>query len=300
MDNLTFYLGFIILAGLFLYFSGRYYLRETFQSVMYLTPKPGDKTTVQMPDRPYTTEPINKLADYDGFQNDSYEIDAVFNNEGSRVAGKREINDAMTRYPLSWTARPPSDQQFQDYREAFVDASEKAMTDAPAQQENIQEMYKAVSGDEMVPPDTSAAELEEQKILAMYNPDQPQPLKEYNVNNSLERISELVKKIYDKRGLVATVERSKQGPNVFEIVEARPKDEKIIWEDEVAQDPVERSKLRNEDQVEVPITVSDIAAGLDPFFEPRTKVRMDRHDYTRWTPGLERQFAPTYDKTSWY
>jgi hypothetical protein len=301
MDNLTFFLGFIILAGLFLYFSGRYYLREAFQSVMFLTPKPGDKTRVNLPDRPYTTRPINKLEDYnDGFQNDSYELDAVYNNEGSRVAGKREINDAFTRYPLSWTARPPSDQQFQEYREAFVDASEKEMTDAPAKAENIQELYKAVSGDEMVPPDTTAAELEEQKLLAMYNPDQPQPLKEYNINNTLERITNLVKRIYDKKGLLVDVERSKQGPNVFEIVETRPKDEKIVWEDEVARDPVERYKLRNEEQIEVPVTVSDVAAGLDPFYEPRTRTRMDRHDYTQWTPGLERQFAPTYAKDSWY
>jgi hypothetical protein len=300
MDNLTFYLGFMIIAGLFLYFSGRNYLLETFQSVMFLTPKPGDKTKVNLPDRPYTTEPIRKLADYDGFKVDSYEVDAVYNNEGSREAGKREINDAYTRYPLSWTARPPSDQQFQEYREAFIDAAEKEMTDAPAKAENIQELYKAVSGDEMVPPDTTAAELEEQKLLAMYNPDQPQPLKEYNINNSLERITDLVKRIYNKKGLLVDVERSKQGPNVFEIVETRPKDEKIVWEDEVARDPVERYKLRNEEQIEVPVTVSDIAAGLDPFFEPRTRTRMDRHDYTQWTPGLERQFAPTYAKDSWY
>ncbi|NBS70914.1 hypothetical protein EBT31_18710, partial [bacterium] len=51
-------------------------------------------------------------------------------------------------------------QQFQEYREAFVDASEKAMTDAPAKAENIQELYKSVSGDEMVPPDTTAAEMD--------------------------------------------------------------------------------------------------------------------------------------------
>ena len=231
MDNLTFYLGIIIVIGIFLYFTGRYYLRESFEVTVALSPKAGDMTNVQMPDRPYSTNPINKLEDYDGFQGDMYEVDAVFNNEGSRVAGKREINDAMSQYPLSWTARPPSDQQFQEYREAFVDASEKAMTDAPAKEENIQEMYKSVSGGDMVPPDTSAAELEEQKILAMYSPEQPQQLKEYNINNPLERVTDLVKKIYDKKGLIETVERSKQGANVFEIVETRPKDEKIVWED---------------------------------------------------------------------
>ena len=275
--------GLVIL--LILYFSGNYYLRESFDTRMELTPSGQSAGSIQAPDRPFATQPIKGL--------DDYETSAVFQNEGSREAGQREISDAMSRYPLSWTARPPSDANFQDYREAFIDASEKTMTDAPSM-----EQYKAISGE--VIPDTSAADMEEQQMLAMYSPDRQQPLKEYNVNNSFENVNDLIKRIYDKKGLRADVERSKQGPNVFEIVETRPIDEKIIWEDEVERDPVIRSELRNEEQITVPITVSDIAAGLDPFFEPRTRTRMDRHDYTRWTPGLERQFAPTYAKDSWY
>jgi hypothetical protein len=271
---------FLIFALIVLYVSGRYYLREGF-----------NVPEISEQDRAYATGPINKL--------DDYEYDVVFANEGSRAASKREISDAMSRYPLSWTARPPSDEEFQNYREAFIDASERKMTDAPAAAMQIQEKYAAVSGDNMVPPDTTAQEMEERAILAMYNPEEPVKLKEYEIQPTLERVKDLVTKIYDKRGLIADVERSKQGQNVFEIVDARPKDEKIVWEDEKPTD-VERAQLRGEQQITVPTTVNDIAAGLDPFFEPRTSVRMDRNDYTRWTPGLERQFAPTYGQKSWF
>lgn len=295
MNDVSFYLGFTILIVAFLYVSGRYYLRENFQSDTVKKVPQGDfmtgdfslpKTfmTNMPPGRPYETQAIDKL--------DDYEYSVIFQNEGSRVAGKREISDAMSRYPLSWTHRPPSDQIFQQYQEAFIDASEKTPPETQSK-----ELFKEISGEDMIPPDTQAIDAEEKKILAMYHPEKPQELKEYSLDNAID----LVKKLYDRKGLVATVERSKQGgDNVFEIVEVEPKKPKIIWEDEVERDSVQREELRGEQQIIVPQTVSDIAAGLDPFFEPRTRVRMDRHDYTQWTPGLERQFAPTYAHKSWY
>jgi hypothetical protein len=57
---------------------------------------------------------------------------------------------------------------------------------------------------------------------------------------------------------------------------------------------------RGEQVIEVPQTVNDLAAGLDPFFEPRTSTRYNRNDYTKWTPGLERSFAPTFPIKEWY
>ena len=41
-------------------------------------------------------------------------------------------------------------------------------------------------------------------------------------------------------------------------------------------------------------------AGLDPFFQSRNRVRDGKYDYTEWTPGLERMFAPTYPLKSWF
>jgi len=42
---------------------------------------------------------------------------------------------------------------------------------------------------------------------------------------------------------------------------------------------------------------------LDPFFTPvsqEARTRSEKWDYTSWTPGLERSFAPTEPQTKWY
>ena len=97
------------------------------------------------------------------------------------------------------------------------------------------------------------------------------------------------------------VKKSKQGENVWEIVEVKEKNPKIVWEDEV-QAETQRAIMeqRGEEVIEVPYTTSDISAGLDPFFQPRNSVRDGKFDYTKWTPGLERMFAPTYPQKSWF
>lgn len=281
MEQLTFVIGFFIVGTLLTYFLGGYYLREYFEDKM-----PPNYDTVaqytgengqQQPQWPYTsdTPPM-----------DDFEYSLVYQQEGSREASKKEISDAMSRYPLSWTNRPPSDERFQTYRADYEAA--KAAEPVPAAEPS---RFKSISGADMTPPDMTAQEEAEKAILAMYKPEKAVNLTHYN----LEDAKNLVKKIYAKRGLIADIEPSKQGgPNVFEIVETRPIHEKIVWEDEVQRDPVERYKLRGEEQITVPQQATDIAAGLDPFYEPRQTTRMGRSDYTQWTSGLERQFAPTY------
>jgi hypothetical protein len=276
----------IFVVGLLvIYVSGRYYLRESM--TVQDAPPVYDTTAVRKdltPDRPFTSEPIRSLGGYEG---DTFETDAVFLNEGDRAASRAEINAAMSGYPLDWSNLPPGSARFQKYREAFVDASQKA---APP---NTKE-FDSIQGVSMVPPDQDAIDAEELKILAMYRPEKAQDL----INYSLDDAETLVKKLYDRRGLIATVEPSKQGRNVFEIVEVKKKDEPIVWEDEVPAP--KRYELRGEEQITVPTYVNDLASGLDPYFEPRTSVRMNKNDYTQWTPGLERQFAPTYPVKSWF
>ena len=269
----------LIAAYLALYFYGRYYLRENYASG---PPPVYDTTGVRLdltPDRPFVSDPINSL--------DDYEYSLVFQNEGNRTAGRAAINAAMSRYPLDWVNRPPSDEKFQSYRDAFIDASQKAM--APNT-----EGFNTIQGATMIPPDQDALDAEELRILQTYEPEKPQDLVTYSVDDA----TNLVRKIYERRGEEAVVEKSKQGTNVFEIVEVKKKNEPVQWVDDLPA--VERSGLRGENQIVVPTVATDIAAGLDPFYEPRTTVRMNRNDYTQWTPGLERQFAPTYPVKNWY
>jgi hypothetical protein len=294
MDSTVFVAVLLAVSVLILYIGGRYYLREGFQKPQKIeAPSTYDVVAVRSdfaPDQA-PTEPILRL--------DDYEYSMVFRNEGSREAGKREISDAMSRYPLDWSVQPPSSQYFQTRREGFVNQVAAEYGDPNQPPVNTDE-FNSISGTKETPADKEAMEEEERKILQMYNPyrqEEEDKKKKDLIHYSLNDAKRLVKKLYSKRGLVADVSVSKQGTNVFEINDVRPKDPVIIWEDEIPQPS--RDELRGEEIIEVPQTAGDTAAGLDPFYEPRTRTRMDRHDYTKWTPGLERSFAPTYTAAEW-
>ena len=144
-------------------------------------------------------------------------------------------------------------------------------------------------------PDMIAVEKDEQRILSTYAPKKADDLKTY----ALEDAQELIEKIYKKKGMKATVER-KEG-NVFEIVGVRPLNDTVEYEDDLhdaqwSQNPAVAS---GEAEIEVPAIATETAAARDPYYEPTTSTRSDRSEYMKWTPGLERSFAPTYPTKDW-
>ena len=286
----------LLVVGYFiLYFGGRKYL-ECFSNKRFN----GDGSPVEIqnetviapdmtdqPDIPYLTNlnsPINSL--------NEYEVATVFNNRGSKPASRQQISDAMTSYPMDWTVQGPDSQHFQENQAAFEkEQANKASDPAPTS------FYREVDGSNMTIPDTEAMNEEEKQILQTYVPETSKGLLQYSV----EDVKQLVDRVYTKRGLVPVINKSKQGENIWEITEVKEKDPKIVWEDEVERD-VQRAAMeqRGEEVIEVPYTVTDVSAGLDPFFQSRNRVRDGKYDYTEWTPGLERMFAPTYPLKSWF
>lgn len=276
--GILFILGYIVL-----YAGGRKYL-EAFESNDKRFRGDGTPNTKAMsiPEMPYTMKPINKL--------DEYEISDVYNNRGSKEASKKQISDAMTRYPMDWPSRGPDSQTFQEEQAKFTND----MKNAPAPATNF---YREVDGSDMKLPDTYEIDDEERKILQTYKPESSKGLLHYSVDD----VKGLLHKLYDKKGLIPVVKKSKQGENIWEIVEVKEKNPKIVWEDEVAQNAErEIMEQRGEEVIQVPYTTSDLSAGLDPFFQKRNSVRDGKYDYTQWTPGLERMFAPTYPLKSWF
>ena len=75
----------LIIGYVFVYFGGRKYL-ELFENQ-----QPIKSNRNNVPDKPFSINPINNA--------DDYEVSAVFQNQVSREASKKELNDAMTRYP---------------------------------------------------------------------------------------------------------------------------------------------------------------------------------------------------------
>lgn len=290
--NLMILLLLLVLGYIVLYFGGRKYL-EKFETNDYnnqprFNPDGEPNTSINMkvnpPEKPYTMTPIDAL--------DEYEVSNVFQNQGSKSASKKQISEAMARYPMDWAVQGTGSQYFQDNQTEF----EKKMNNSANNPVNT-EMYKEVDGSDMTPPDTETMEAEEKKILQTYKPECSKGLLQYSVDD----VKSLVDRVFTRKGLIPIIEKSKQGGNVWEITEVKEKNPHIVWEDELEKE-TDRQKMekRGEEVIEVPYTASDVAAGLDPFFQPRNSVRYGKHDYYQWTPGLERMYAPTYPVKSWF
>lgn len=290
-STLTIFIGLIVFAYLFLYISGRYYLKESFQSEgaggilepQTSTPCKGGRRVIMEEEvaAPYATNIINGV--------DDYEVNLVFKNEGDKALSQQQINQLTAQYPLDWSGLPPNSSRFQ----AGVEAMREAFQNQPAQPRGV-DPYKEISGESLTPPDTSAIEMEERKILQLYKPPTRGDLKTYDIDDA----EALIQKIYDAKGEIPDV--LKRDNNVYEIVGVRKKDEKIVYEDEespATQAPVAKA---GEATITVPPTAVDVAAGLDPFYEPGQQTRSGRWNYNVWSPGLERMFAPTYPQAKWY
>ena len=243
-----------------------------------------ETTSVELPpvEVPYTKEPINSL--------DDFELNSVYQNENDKAMSKELRNKLMSQMPMDWSGYPPSSSQFQaGLRESFQNATPTVPDDAKP--------YDTVSGSNMEPPDMTAAQQEEKKILQTYKPKFPPTGTTYNPKDA----EALIKKLYDAKGEIPTV-KHKEGTNVYEIVGTRRKDEKVVYEDEEAEAEAtdEANPSAGESTIAVPKAVSDKS------FEPPSgggvpvKTKKNNWDYTAWTPGLERMFAPTSPQQNWY
>jgi hypothetical protein len=302
-----------MIGYLILYLSSRKYLdRESFQPQPHPASSASAYRTLTPPEMPYAKKPIHSL--------DEYELSAVYQNQGSKEATKEQLNQAMSLYPMDWSVQGQGSQYYQENEAKWrsKEAVEGFREDAPT---------------EMMLPDSAQQEAEERKILQTYKPEKSADLLNYALEDSpahragptpgissLEDVKTLVEKLYDKRGLIPDVVPSKQGNNVWEITEVREKNPKIIWEDSPThragptpgissleddpslQNAPERDRMiaRREEVIDVPYMASDLAAGLDPFFQKGAPVREGRYNYNQWTPGLERMFAPTHPIKEWY
>lgn len=235
---------------------------------------------------PYSTDPIKSV--------DDYEYTAIFAGEGDKALTKEKRDVLMSAYPMDWSTQPPSSELFQQGLAAFKEQFENP---APQAKGNTGNPFREVDGSNMTPPDSSAEEAKEREILATYVPKKPGELTTYDAADA----QELITRIYSAKGLVA--DTKKTGDNVFTIVGTRKVNEPVVYEPEEEHAPTSSGAVAavGENTIDVPTSVEQIQS-VDPFFETtaRDKSRGDKWDYTSWTPGLERMFAPTQPKEKWY
>ena len=222
---------------------------------------------------------------------DDYEYSLVFKNEGDRALTKETRDKLMSQYPMDWTVQPPSSDAFQGGLTAF---KESFNNPSPQPKLNI---YRQIDGSDMTPPDYTAAEQKELEVLQTYTPKDPKSLTTYDAADA----KEIIERVYAVKGLKADYKET--SPNQFTIFNTRPINETPIFEEEEDYSAATSgaNKQANENTIVVPSYVGTKGdPGLDPFFTPGEKERDGRWDYTSWTPGLERMFAPNAPMKQWY
>ncbi len=305
-------LGLLIFAYFFFFIKTKQYLtKDSFQNLKVL--QKGDSIPVEQScgdewTKPYATTPIMKVDDYDH--------DVIYQQEGDRQYSKAMINRMTSQRPFEWPGLPPSAAQFQAKQQQWMVDIAKAggapkyadVKGGPkfrtyedylneeqrkAEASGSMKKYKTIEGFKVLPPDSDSIEEEERKLLTTYVPACSKDLK-YDVDDA----KDLIKKIYAKRGMKAKVDVRDDG--VYEVYETMEKNPKITFEDDPR--PVERLSEADAQTatIEVPQAADDLASGLDPFFTTNGRLRADRTDYTQWTPGLERMFAPNEARKNWY
>jgi len=224
---------------------------------------------------PFSITPINEV--------DDYEYSLIFKSEGMKSITKANRDLLMSAYPMDWSTHPPSSATFeQGYADFVNDRANRPPQSGP-------NPYATLEGFNTLPPVT------ENELLATYVPKKPQDLTTYNADDA----KEIIDKIYSAKGLVADMKPSKTDSNVFIITGVRNKSSPINYEPdaEASEGPVEAS---GENTIEAPVVYTSEQEGLDPFFTPGDSTRDGKWDYTRFTPGLERSFAPNEPMQNWY
>ena len=231
---------------------------------------------------PYATDEIQSV--------DDYEYNMVFQNEGDRGLTKSTRDLLMSQYPMDWTTQPPSSAAFQEglsnFKEGFAASAVATPSSNP---------FMSIDGD-MKPP----VYKDEKDILATYVPKKPNELTTYDAADA----KEIVDRIYGAKGLVADFKKT--GDNTYTIMSTRKKNEAIVYEGEDTDASGSHAPASSEPTSagESVATVANVEnyKTPDPFFtvNPSNKTRMGKWDYSSWTPGLERMFAPTEPQTNWY
>lgn len=222
---------------------------------------------------------------------DDYEYNMVYQNESDRELSLALKNKLMSQRPMDWSGMPPSSSQFQaGLRESF----ENGTATVP---ENAQP-YQDMAGGGLQPPDTESTEMEERKILQTYKPPSVNDLGSYNPE---EDPKAMIHRLYDVKGLIPQIAHE-EGTAVYEIIGVRKKGEKVMYEDEQAPASLAPVRRAGEANIVVPPAAYDMAAAVDPFYDTSSgmsKSRMGKWDYQKWTPGLDKMFAPTNDTENW-
>jgi hypothetical protein len=230
--------------------------------------------------------PINKL--------DDYEYTRIFQNESSPRGelSRSTVNSLMAKNQWDWAKLPFNSEIRKSAEDDFV----AGRADSAFRDPKTGVYFKAVEGFSVNPPDVGALDEKEKAIL---EPFKSKPAERLLLQHDLTEVAALVKKMYaDDPNWEPVIE--KVNDHEYRVAELRPrlKKEKYAGEEEQT---IERAKESG--KIQAAVTVE--GGNKDPYFDKNGVVDYsnDRFweykDFKKWTPGLERMFAPTLDTNNW-
>mgnify|MGYP000467452226 CR=1 FL=1 len=234
----------------------------------------------------YAKTPINKM--------DDYEYTRIFQNESSPRGelSRTTVNSLTAQNQFDWAKLPFNSQTRADYETEFV--SERM--DGVYRDPKTGVFFKNMEGMSVEPPDADAIDAAEKASLEAFKSEAPEKLL---LQHDTEDIASMVKKMYENDpNWEPVVEHV--GANNYRVSELRPRARKEKYAGH-EEETIERAALGGLVSPQVVIENE----GTDPYFDKKgvldyTNDRFHKYDdFKKWTPGLERMFAPTLDTGDW-
>ena len=239
----------------------------------------------------YALTPIKKL--------DDYEFSRVFTAEKeSRNQLERVTVDALTaRRQFDWSQLPFNSQTRADNEQPMNQERLEGFTGTVTEP-----FFQAIAGDSMAPQDLQELDEREKAILQQYTPRKTEDLMEHETDD----VQALVHKLYETDpDWEPVVEKVNKGE--FQVTKLIPKRKKVDEQYDDERVPTVAEALHNGDATGVPRVQPrmEVSGMQDPFFDKRGVIDYEGdhffryENFAKWTPGLERMFAPTLDQNDW-
>jgi len=238
----------------------------------------------------YTKKPLDKL--------DDYEYTRVFESESGirNSLTKNTKSELMNKHKLDWANLPFNSEDRSEPENEFVSGrTEKGFRDP-----ETGVFFQNVEGKNIVPPDMDASKEREQKILSAYKPTDAS---KHTIDGDMQKVARIVHAAYkDDRNWEPVITRISDFQ--WEVTELRPKERKEKYEDENTKN---LALAEQKGDALPPPTISiDDRNRDDPYFDKSGVGDRDNNkywkyeDFTKWSPGLERMFAPTLSNKEWH
>lgn len=242
------------------------------------------------PEETYARTKIDKLDDYEYTRVEQSERESR-NNLSQAVK-----NELLEGRKLDWANLPFNSEARAAAEDTFIAGRVEDMYRDP----KTGVFFKNMQGGSLLPPDEDAAKMREQKILSSYRPTE---ITKHTIDDRTEAVAKLVNEMYSSDKKYEPV-ITKVDENKWEVTELRPRPQKESYSDAQAM----TLATATQNGLTIPPPEIDISSRLsdDPYFDKsgvgdQANNRFwDYKDFNKWTPGLERMFAPTLDNKEWY